>query len=126
MERTTDQVADIYLLSALLYVCAKAKQISQAERIFWKEIPRRGLSYTIATTNSLMYMYAKLNRYAYALKICGIYLEQCPHLIILPHITIIRADDALKVYELTKSLGIKCTVVTFGVLIKVSLFFLSL
>jgi pentatricopeptide repeat protein len=29
-----------------------------------------------------------------------------------------RADDALKVYELTKGLGLKCTVVTYGVLIK--------
>jgi hypothetical protein len=29
-----------------------------------------------------------------------------------------RPDDALKVYELTKGLGLKCTVVTYGVLIK--------
>merc|ERR1711871_1457255 len=47
-------------------------------------------SYTIATTNSLMYMYAKLN----------------------------RPDDALRVYEVTKRLQIKCNVQTFGVLIK--------
>lgn len=82
--------ADIYTLSSLLYVCAKEKNIVEAEKIFWEDIPARKLKYTIATTNSLMYMYARLN----------------------------RADDALRVYEVTKSLQIKCTVVTFGVLIK--------
>lgn len=55
-----------------------------------QEIPKRNLSYTVATTNSLMYMYAKLN----------------------------RADDALKIYELTKRTGLTCTVVTYGVLLK--------
>lgn len=84
------QVADIYLLSALLYVCAKAKRVKAAEDIFWKEIPRRNLAYTVATANSLMFMYAKIN----------------------------KPDDALRVYELVKSLGLKCTVVTYGVLIK--------
>lgn len=84
------QPADVYLLSALVFVCAKAKRVAEAERLFWTEIPRRGLTYTTATTNSLMYMYARLN----------------------------RPDDALRVYELTKSLGLECTVVTYGVLIK--------
>lgn len=40
--------------------------------------------------NSLMYMYSRLN----------------------------RPDDALRVYELIKTLDIKCSAVTFGVLIK--------
>jgi pentatricopeptide repeat protein len=53
-------------------------------------MPKRGLAYTVATTNSLMYMYARTG----------------------------RPDDALKVYELTKRLDLTCTVVTYGVLIK--------
>ena len=81
---------DVYFLSALLFVCAKAKRVAEAERLFWVEVPKRNLTYTVATTNSLMYMYARTN----------------------------RPDDALKVYELTKQLGLKCTVVTYGVLIK--------
>merc|ERR1711871_1652674 len=90
MEEQSDDKADIYTLSALLYVCAKEKNVADAERIFWDVIPKRNLSYTIATTNSLMYMYAKLN----------------------------RPDDALRVYEVTKRLQIKCNPQTFGVLIK--------
>jgi pentatricopeptide repeat protein len=90
LESKDSEKADIYTLSSLLYVCAKHKKVAEAERIFWETIPARKLNYTIATTNSLMYMYAKLN----------------------------RADDALRVYEVTKSLQIKCTIVTFGVLIK--------
>ena len=66
--------ADIYLLSSLLFVCAKTKRVTEAENIFWHQIPARNLTYSVATTNSLMYMYAKLN----------------------------RPDDALKVYELAK------------------------
>eukprot|EP00596_Hydrurales_sp_CCMP1899_P000225 CAMPEP_0119036792 /NCGR_PEP_ID=MMETSP1177-20130426/4743_1 /TAXON_ID=2985 /ORGANISM="Ochromonas sp, Strain CCMP1899" /LENGTH=1022 /DNA_ID=CAMNT_0006997161 /DNA_START=227 /DNA_END=3295 /DNA_ORIENTATION=- len=81
---------DIYFLSSLLFVCAKTKKVNEAEKIFWEDIPQRGLNYTVATTNSLMYMYAKIN----------------------------RPDDALKVYELSKDMGLKCTVVTYGVLIK--------
>ena len=81
---------DVFMMTALLYVCAKAGLVQEAENIFWNEIPARKLSYSVATTNSLMYMYAKLN----------------------------RPDDALRVYELTKSLGLTCTVVTYGVLIK--------
>ena len=81
---------DVYFMSALLYVCAKEKKVAEAERLFWQEIPRRNLTYTIATTNSLMYMYAKLG----------------------------RPEDALKVYDLAKGLGLQCTVTTYGVLIK--------
>ena len=81
---------DIYFLSALLYVCAKDRRVKEAEHLFWHEIPRRNLSYAVATTNSIMYMYARQN----------------------------RPDDALRVYDMTKRLGIKCTVVTYGVLIK--------
>ena len=66
--------ADTYLLSSLLFVCAKTKRVAEAESIFWHKIPARNLTYSVATTNSLMYMYAKLN----------------------------RPDDALKVYELAK------------------------
>lgn len=90
MEEQSNDKADIYTLSALLYVCAKEKNIAEAEKIFWDVIPKRNLSYTIATTNSLMYMYAKLN----------------------------RPDDALRVYEVTKRLQIKCNAQTFGVLVK--------
>ena len=67
-------IADTYLLSSLLFVCAKTKRVAEAENIFWQLIPSRNLTYSVATTNSLMYMYAKLN----------------------------RPDDALKVYELAK------------------------
>ena len=67
-------IADTYLLSSLLFVCAKTKRVAEAENIFWQLIPARNLTYSVATTNSLMYMYAKLN----------------------------RPDDALKVYELAK------------------------
>jgi pentatricopeptide repeat protein len=67
-------VADTYLLSSLLFVCAKTKRVAEAENIFWQQMPGRNLTYSVATTNSLMYMYAKLN----------------------------RPDDALKVYELAK------------------------
>ena len=81
---------DVFFMSALLYVCAKEKKVAEAERLFWQEIPRRNLTYTIATTNSLMYMYAKLG----------------------------RPEDALKVYDLAKGLGLQCTVTTYGVLIK--------
>ena len=90
IENEKNVFSDIYFLSTLLYVLAKTKRVNEAEEIFWNIIPSRNLTYTVATTNSLMYMYAKLN----------------------------RADDALKVYELTKSMGITCTVVTYGVLIK--------
>lgn len=85
-----NNIPDIYFLTALLYVCATNKQIKQAEHIFWTEIPARNLTYTVATTNSIMYMYARQN----------------------------RPDDALRVYDMTKKLGLKCTVVTYGVLIK--------
>ena len=44
--------------------------MSQAERLFWRDMPARNLSYSVATTNSLMYMYAKLNRPDDALKVC--------------------------------------------------------
>jgi hypothetical protein len=37
------EMPDIHLMSALLYVCAKHKLVSQAERIFWEEIPRRNI-----------------------------------------------------------------------------------
>jgi len=84
------ETADVYFMSALLYVCAKSKRVREAERIFWQDIPSRKLTYSAATVNSLMYMYARLN----------------------------RADDALRVYELMKEIGLKCTVVTYGVLIK--------
>ena len=84
------EIVDVFFLSALLFVCAKAKRVADAERLFWVEVPKRNLTYTVATTNSLMYMYARTN----------------------------RPDDALKVYELTKQLGLKCTVITYGVLIK--------
>lgn len=84
------EAADIYFLSALLYVCAKDRRVKVAEHLFWHEIPRRNLTYAVATTNSIMYMYARQN----------------------------RPDDALRVYDMTKRLGIKCTVVTYGVLIK--------
>ena len=67
-------IADTYLLSSLLFVCAKTKRVAEAEDIFWQQLPARNLTYSVATTNSLMYMYAKLN----------------------------RPDDALKVYELAK------------------------
>jgi pentatricopeptide repeat protein len=70
-------VADTYLLSSLLFVCAKTKRVAEAENIFWQQMPGRNLTYSVATTNSLMYMYAKLN----------------------------RPDDALKVYELAKGDG---------------------
>jgi pentatricopeptide repeat protein len=43
--------------------------MSQAERLFWRDMPARNLSYSVATTNSLMYMYAKLNRPDDALKV---------------------------------------------------------
>ena len=32
---------DIYLMTSLLYVCAKEKLTKQAEDIFWNEIPNR-------------------------------------------------------------------------------------
>jgi pentatricopeptide repeat protein len=82
--------ADIYFLTSLLYVCAKGRNFQQAEHLFWTEIPRRNLTYTVATINSIMYMYAKQN----------------------------RPDDAMRVYEMCKRLGLQCTVVTYGVLIK--------
>lgn len=90
LESESDEKADIFLLTSVLYVCAKRKRVKETEHLFWKEIPNRGLMYTVATTNSLMYMYARTN----------------------------RPDDALKVYELTKRIGLTCTVVTYGVLIK--------
>ena len=52
----------VCMYSALLYVCAKAKRVKEAENLFWKAIPARNLSYTVATANSLMFMYAKLNK----------------------------------------------------------------
>ena len=61
--------ADVFFLSALLYVMAKGKNIAFAEKIFWEEFPRRNLTYSVATTNSLMYMYARLNRADDALKV---------------------------------------------------------
>lgn len=81
-------IADTYLLSSLLFVCAKTKRVAEAENIFWQLIPARNLTYSVATTNSLMYMYAKLN----------------------------RPDDALKVYELAKGdcLLYSCLVALFG------------
>ena len=81
---------DVYFLTSVLYCCAKHKRVRETEKIFWMEIPKRGLVYTVATTNSLMYMYARMG----------------------------RPDDALKVYELSKRIGLTCTVVTYGVLIK--------
>ena len=84
--------ADIYFMSAILYVCAKSKRTALAERIFWQDIPGRNLTYTVATVNSLMYMYARMH----------------------------KAEDALKLHDLIRTLGLKCDVFTYGVLIKVS------
>lgn len=81
---------DIFVMTALLYTFAKTRRVKEAEDLFWKEIPRRGLTYTHATTNSLMYMYAKAN----------------------------RPDDALRVYELIKASNVELTVVTYGILVK--------
>lgn len=90
LESRASEKPDVYFLTSVLYVCAKHKRVKETENIFWDEIPKRGLAYTVATTNSLMYMYARMG----------------------------RPDDALKVYELTKRIGLTCTVVTYGVLIK--------
>lgn len=90
LEERSSEKPDVYFLTSVLYVCAKHKRVKETENIFWDEIPKRGLAYTVATTNSLMYMYARMG----------------------------RPDDALKVYELTKRIGLTCTVVTYGVLIK--------
>lgn len=90
LEERSIEKPDVYFLTSVLYVCAKHKRVEETENIFWDEIPKRGLAYTVATTNSLMYMYARMG----------------------------RPDDALKVYELTKRIGLTCTVVTYGVLIK--------
>ena len=90
LEAHSSEKPDVYFLTSVLYVCAKHKRVKETENIFWNEIPKRGLTYTVATTNSLMYMYARMG----------------------------RPDDALKVYELTKRIGLTCTVVTYGVLIK--------
>lgn len=90
MEQKTSEQADVFFMTSLLYVCAKAKKVSMCERIFWQDIPSRNLTYTVATANSLMYLYAKLN----------------------------RPDDVLAVYEFIKEIGLECTVVTYGVLIK--------
>lgn len=85
--------ADTYLLTALLYVCAKSSEqthIKTAERIFWEEFPLRKIPYALATVNSFMYLYAKRN----------------------------KPEEVLKVYELSKKLGLKCNVITYGTLIK--------
>ena len=47
----TGVTADVYLMSALLFVCAKTKRVGEAERLFWKDIPARNLTYSVATTN---------------------------------------------------------------------------
>eukprot|EP01036_Dinobryon_divergens_P033065 gene33065-42776_t len=62
LEEVVGETADVFFMSALLYVCAKAKRVREAENLFWKAIPARNLSYTVATANSLMFMYAKLNK----------------------------------------------------------------
>ena len=109
--RRPTEPADVYLLTALIFVCAKTKRVPevnqprpsplfdlplllpttifnararmyptglptlapvltpQAERLVWRDMPARNLSYSVATTNSLMYMYAKLNRPDDALKV---------------------------------------------------------
>ena len=90
LESKSEVPPDVYFLTSVLYCCAKHKRVRETENLFWMEIPKRGLSYSVATTNSLMYMYARMG----------------------------RPDDALKVYELTKRIGLTCTVVTYGVLIK--------
>lgn len=64
-----DNKADVYMLTALLYVCAKTPNknprsdfyYKQAEKIFFEEFPKRNISVSIAAVNSLMYMYARNN-----------------------------------------------------------------
>ena len=83
--------ADIFFMSALLSICAKSKRLKEAEKIFWVDIPARQLTYTVATMNSLMFLYAKLS----------------------------KDEEVLQVHQLMKKLGLRGTVVTNGVLIKV-------
>jgi len=90
MEQEQGQPADIYFMSALLFICAKSKRLKEAEKIFWVDIPARQLTYTVATMNSLMFLYAKLN----------------------------KDEEVLQVHQLMKKLGLRGTVVTNGVLIK--------
>lgn len=82
---------DIFMMTAVIHVSAKCKLAVLTEKLFWEELPARSLSPTLPTINSLMFMYAKLN----------------------------RVDDVLRVYEMaTKDLGMKGSEVTFGILIK--------
>jgi len=90
MEQEHGQPADIFFMSALLYICAKSKRLNEAEKIFWVDIPARQLIYTVATMNSLMFLYAKLN----------------------------KDEEVLQVHQLMKKVGLRGTVVTNGVLIK--------
>lgn len=90
--------ADVYLLTALLYVCAKVPSsmktavmhYQQADRIFYEEFPRRGLNYSIPVINSMMYMHAKRN----------------------------KPDEVIKLYDMARSYGLQSSIATFGVIIK--------
>jgi pentatricopeptide repeat protein len=85
------QAADIYLLSAVLHVCAKMRRADIAERIFHQEIPARGLNYTTATANSMLYLYATLR----------------------------RPQEALNMYQFMINQSLPCNDATYGTLIKV-------
>jgi pentatricopeptide repeat protein len=90
--------ADVFLLTALLYVCAKvppslktaAMHYQQADRIFYEEFPKRGLAYSIPVINSMMYMHAKRN----------------------------KPDEVIKLYDMAKSYGLQSSIATYGVIIK--------
>jgi pentatricopeptide repeat protein len=93
LEGTLCQAVDTQFLSAVLHVCAKAKKVQLAERIFWTEFPVRNLPYATATVNSMIFLYAKLK----------------------------RADEALRVYqEVLVARSMPGNIVTYGALVKVS------
>ena len=44
-------LADSFMITAIIYVCAKSRMTAQTEWLFWREIPMRNLQY------STVYMY---------------------------------------------------------------------
>jgi hypothetical protein len=92
LECTLCQAVDAQFLSAVLHVCAKAKKVQLAERIFWSDFPSRNLSYATATVNSMIFLYAKLK----------------------------KADEALRVYQdVLLARSMTGNIVTYGALVKV-------
>jgi pentatricopeptide repeat protein len=89
-ESCSDESADVYLMSALLYLHSVCKRVDNCEHLFYNEIPKRGIKYTTGLCNTMLFAYVRSQ----------------------------RLEDALKVYNMVEEMDETCDEITYGTLFK--------